>query len=103
VAGTVRDNPAQQRYEIVVDDGTVGAYVEYMLQNSIADFVHTQTVSGFEGQGLASALIRGALDDARRRGWQIRPYCPFVRRYLGKHAEYVDLVSEPDRVRFGLA
>ncbi len=101
-AGSVRDNPARQRYEIVDDAGTVGAFVEYVLHDSVADLVHTETVAGYEGQGLASALVRGALDDARRRGWAIRPYCPFVRRYLGNHPEYLDLVSELDRARFGL-
>ena len=101
-AGTVRDDPGRQRYEIVDETGTPGAFLEYMVHGTVADFVHTHTLAGFEGRGLASALVHGALDDARRRGWQIRPYCPFVRRYLGKHPEYLDLVAEPDRARFDL-
>jgi hypothetical protein len=32
----------------------------------------------------------------------VRPYCPFVTKFIGEHAEYVDLVSEQDRRRFGL-
>ena len=98
----MRDNPAQQRYEIL-DDGDVGAFAQYELHGSVADFVHTETVRGHSGRGLGSALVREALEDARRRGWQVRPYCPFVRSYIGKHPEYRDLVPRADWVRFGLA
>lgn len=97
----VRDNSAEHRYEIL-DDGEVGAFVRYTLRGSVADFVHTETRDGHSGRGLGSAVVRGALDDARRRGWQVRPYCPFVRSYVAKHPEYVDLVPPGERARFGL-
>jgi predicted GNAT family acetyltransferase len=103
---TVRDNPEQTRYEIEADDGRLGAFVRYRLiarpDATVADFVHTETEPGYQGQGLASALLRGALDDARRRGWAVLPSCPFVLAYLGKHPDYVDLVPADDRPRFGL-
>ena len=98
----VRDNADQQRYEIV-DDGEVGAFAQYELHGSVADLVHTETVAGHKGRGLGSNLVRAALDDARRRGRQVRPYCPFVRSYIGKHPEYRDLVPRADWTRFGLA
>lgn len=101
MAPVVRDNPAQHRYEIV-EDGEVGAFLEYVRNDSVADFVHTQTRPGHEGHGLGSTLVRGALDDARNRGVQVRPYCPFVRSYLLEHPEYRDLVPAGDRPRFGL-
>ena len=96
-----RDNPELHRYEIL-DGGQVGAFSEYRLHGDVADFVHTEAVAGHEGRGLASKLIRGALDDARRRSWQVRPFCPFVRAYIAKHPEYRDLVPEKQRARFGL-
>jgi hypothetical protein len=64
--------------------------------------VHTETLSGHEGRGLGSELVRGALDDARRRGWQVRPFCPFVRSYIAKRPEYRDLVPAHERARFQL-
>ncbi|HEU5265645.1 MAG TPA: GNAT family N-acetyltransferase [Jatrophihabitans sp.] len=100
-ASNVRDNPALHRYEIV-DDGEVGAFARYDLHGSVADFVHTETLAGHSGRGLGSALVKGALDDARARGWQVRPYCPFVRSYVGKHPEYQDLVPAAERAQFGL-
>ena len=98
---TVRANEERSRYEID-DDGRLAAFAEYTLHGTLADFTHTETVDGFEGRGLASRLVQGALDDVRARGWQLRPSCPFVRKFLGEHAEYVDLVPEEDRVEFGL-
>ncbi|HEU5006366.1 MAG TPA: GNAT family N-acetyltransferase, partial [Jatrophihabitantaceae bacterium] len=66
----VRDNADLHRYEIT-DGDELGAFTEYRLHGTVADFVHTETLSGHEGRGLGSALVREALDDARRRGWQV--------------------------------
>jgi predicted GNAT family acetyltransferase len=37
--------------------------------------------------------VRGALDDARRRGWRIVAQCPFVAHFVTGHPEYADLVA----------
>jgi predicted GNAT family acetyltransferase len=46
-----------------------------------------------EGKGVASELVRWALDDVRGRGLRIVPRCPFVAAYLKRHPEYADLVA----------
>ncbi len=97
----VRDNPDLQRYEIL-DGNEVGAFTEYRLHDGVADFVHTETVTGHQGRGLASKLVSEALDDARRRSWKVRPICSFVRAYIAQHAGYRDLVPENEQSRFGL-
>jgi predicted GNAT family acetyltransferase len=98
----VRANEDESRYEIVVD-GTVAGFTQYMLEGQRADFVHTEIDDRFEGHGLASQLIRAALDDARSRGWQVLPYCRFVTQFISKNAEYRDLVPADQRSRFGLS
>jgi predicted GNAT family acetyltransferase len=98
----VRDNSGESRYEIRVD-GELAGFTEYVLHGSQADFVHTQIDDKFGGRGLASELIREALDDARERGWQVMPYCPFVRSFITKHTEYRDLVPQEHQAKFGLA
>jgi predicted GNAT family acetyltransferase len=98
---TVRDNPDLHRYEID-DGGELAAFTEYRLHGSVADFVHTETLAGHDGRGLGSQLVRGALEDARRRSWQVRPFCPFVRAYIDRHREFVDLVPDRERARFQL-
>ena len=92
---TVRDNAEESRWELSVD-GTVAVFAAYHdtassragHDGSRRTFTHTETADGFEGQGLASQLVRAALDDAKARGLEINPVCPFVRAYLERHPEY---------------
>jgi predicted GNAT family acetyltransferase len=49
-------------------------------------------------RGLGSALVAGALDDARARGLRVVPICPFVDAYIRRHPDYADLVvTDPAR------
>lgn len=89
----VRDNPDRARYEAWVG-GRLAAFTAYGLAGGDRIvFRHTQTDAAFEGRGVASALARGALDDARARGLAIVPRCPFVRGFIARHREYEDLVA----------
>ena len=99
------DNPRQSRYEIVVD-GEPAGFVAYDRESDDAGDIfaltHTEIDPRFEGQGLGGRLIGQALDDLRERGARLLPYCSFVKSYLERHDEYVDLVPEDRRARFGL-
>ena len=100
---TVRDNADKHRYEIVEGD-ELAAFVDYHLHDNVIAFLHTETLSGFEGKGIASRLIAATLDDARARGFTVQPFCPFVRAFIDKHRDgYVDLVAPGERARFDLA
>jgi hypothetical protein len=46
-----------------------------------------------EGKGIGSRLIKGALDQVRAAGLKVVAQCPFVKAYIGKHAEYADLLK----------
>jgi uncharacterized protein len=50
-----------------------------------------------KGRGLASHLVRFALDEARATGRIVLPFCPFVRSFIQRHPAYVDLVGQPER------
>jgi uncharacterized protein len=65
--------------------------------------MHTEVAEKFGGRGLASALIRSALDTVRERGGQVLPYCPFVKAFIQKHPDYADLVPPARRAAFGLS
>jgi predicted GNAT family acetyltransferase len=87
----VRDNPEELRYELVDDERVLGEILYRRYPDRIV-LVHTEVEPTLEGQGLASRLVAGALDDIRARGLRVVPVCPFVRSYLQRHAEYADLV-----------
>jgi hypothetical protein len=42
------------------------------------------------------------LDDVRKRGLAALPFCPYVRRFIERHPQNLDLVPEEQRERFGL-
>jgi uncharacterized protein len=100
MTGTTKDgrtldlgrNDAEKRYTGAVE-GRVAAFAEFIPTGELVMFTHTQTDPSFEGQGVASQLVRWALDDVRARGLHVVPLCPFVKTYIDKHAdEYGDLV-----------
>lgn len=88
----VEDNPAEHRFEILVDDALAGV-AAYRLQPGVVVFTHTEVEQAFEGKGVGSALVRGALDQVRQRGDQVVAICPFVAGYIERHPEYGDLLA----------
>ncbi|MEZ0066444.1 putative GNAT family acetyltransferase [Streptacidiphilus sp. MAP12-20] len=96
----VTDNPEQSRFEIFDDDVLAGFAQYHRFENEIA-FIHTEIDPRFEGHGLAGTLARTALDAAREEKLAVLPFCPFIRGWISKHPEYVELVPEGQRARFG--
>ncbi len=88
---TVRDNPAELRYEILADDDLLGI-IRYVKEPGTVVLVHTEIEPSLEGQGVGSRLVAGALADIRSRGLKLVPVCPFVLAYLKRHPEFDDLV-----------
>lgn len=88
----VRDNRERTRYELLVD-GEVAAFVQYSMRGGRLLLLHTEVDKSHQGEGLASTLIRGVLDDVRLRGIPLVPICSFVDRFIQKHPDYDDLVD----------
>ncbi|HET9873976.1 MAG TPA: GNAT family N-acetyltransferase [Propionibacteriaceae bacterium] len=100
---TTHDNPSEHRYEIYDGDELAG-FATYRLSGPRIAFIHTEVLPAFADRKLARQLVADALDDARRRGLAVLPFCPYVRRSIARHPEqYLDLVPESERERFGLA
>ena len=95
------DNPAEHRFELLVG-GQLAGFAAYREGERTHVLTHTEVDSAYEGQGLGSVLIRGALDEIRARGHSALPVCPFVRSFVERHPDYLDLVPAADRDRFGL-
>ena len=87
----VRDNPGEQRYDLLVDGERAGR-LEYRRGGANVALTHTEVDRSFEGQGLAAKLVAAALDDLRARGLKVVPVCPYVTAYLRRHPEQRDLL-----------
>jgi predicted GNAT family acetyltransferase len=90
---SVRDNTSENRFEAVDGSHQVAGYAAYDRGDGRVVFTHTVVDDAFEGRGVGSELIRGALDAARRDGLRVVPQCQFVAAFIDKHEEYADLVE----------
>jgi uncharacterized protein len=85
----VRDNKGLSRFEMDVE-GAV-AFANYRLTPQAVIITHTETPRALRGRGVASELVKGALDLIRADGRKVIAGCGFVVDYLYKHPEFADL------------
>jgi predicted GNAT family acetyltransferase len=86
----IRNNENLHRYELETEGQAAVAY--YKLAPGVITLTHTETPMALRGRGIASRLVRGALEDARARGLKVVPKCPFVSAYIARHPEFGDLL-----------
>lgn len=55
---------------------------------------HTYAPGGMRGTGVAAALVRRLVADARARGVMIVPACSYVRAQFERHPEWSDLHAD---------
>lgn len=85
---------AEKRRFVVTELGHE-AYLEYYeLPDGSLDYASTYTPNEIRGRGIATAIIRYALEHARENGRKIVPGCPFVQTYVDRHQQYADLLQE---------
>ena len=87
----VYQNTDDNRFELDINGAVAAAY--YELAPGIITFTHTEVPAELNGRGIGSRLIKGALGAVRAQGLKVVAKCPFVSAYIGKHAEYADLLA----------
>jgi predicted GNAT family acetyltransferase len=87
----VRDARERHRFELEAE-GYV-AFSTYERGGNVVTILHTEVPKELGGRGIGSALAQGLLDLIRAEGLKVKPLCPFVQAYIGKHPEYADLVA----------
>jgi predicted GNAT family acetyltransferase len=85
----VRDNKSQGRFELDVESAM--AFANYRLTPDTVIITHTETPRARRGRGIASELVKGALEIIRADGLKVVAGCGFVVDYLQKHPEYADI------------
>ena len=91
----VVDFPEESQYELRLGDRRIGiaAYHRRQGGNRIA-FLHTEIDEACEGRGFGQRLAAAALADARSKGLEVIPLCPFMAHYIATHPDVQDLVPE---------
>ncbi|HZJ10393.1 MAG TPA: GNAT family N-acetyltransferase [Trueperaceae bacterium] len=85
-------NEPARRFEAHVAGSPDVAYIDVVPGTNIWSLVHTEVPASFRGQGIGSALVRGALKHVRDLGANVKPVCPFVVTYLREHPAEADVV-----------
>ena len=88
-AAVVRDDKANDRF--AMDVGGTVAFANYRLTGDRVIITHTETPPALRGRGIASQLVKGALDLIRADGHKVVAGCSFVVDYLEQHPEVADL------------
>lgn len=71
----VRDNKARQRFELDVEDQI--AFANYRQTPQAVIITHTETPRSLRGRGVASELVKGALEMIRADGHKVIAGCGF--------------------------
>ncbi|WP_370891802.1 GNAT family N-acetyltransferase [Janibacter sp. GXQ6167] len=92
MAETVTRQSSPDRYQIDVDEGTAG-FTQFVDHDGQRIFFHTEIGEEFGGRGLAGTLVKQALDATRDEGLRIVPMCPYVKKYVGTHHDWDDILD----------
>jgi len=88
---SVRNNEERHRFELDVEGGM--AFANYVTTPAAVIITHTETPRVLRGRGIASELVKGALELIRADGRKVRAGCSFVADYLDQHPENQDIVA----------
>ena len=69
------------------------AFANYRVTPSAVIITHTETPRALRGRGIASELVKGALELIRADGRKVIAGCGFVVDYLRKNPEFADLTG----------
>jgi predicted GNAT family acetyltransferase len=86
------DNAAASRFEVLADGAVVGV-CDYEISGAEVVLPHTMIFPSMRGNGLASRLVRFALDDLALRNVRVVPACWFVAEFIAANPEYRRLLA----------
>ncbi|MFV0426461.1 MAG: GNAT family N-acetyltransferase [Beutenbergiaceae bacterium] len=90
----VRQVADKHQFQILLDGVLVG-HIDYSEQGVVRAMPHTLVDPAYRGRGLATRLIKEALDHTRAEGLAVLPICPAIAAYIERHPDYRDIVAQP--------
>ena len=85
--------PEQSRFEVAEPEGT--GVLAYVLGDGEVVLSHTVVPPELEGRGVGSTLARAALGWAAQQHLAVVQQCSFVRDFLARHPDEVDVEIRP--------
>ena len=89
---------AEKNYEVREDEivllsgeGKKLAYISFVKdEKNVYTIEHTVVDASLQGQGIASELVKRALEEIRKRGGKVKATCSYAAHYLEKHKVEID-------------
>ena len=88
----LKNNELEGQYEFHI--GGFVPKIKYVKSGGKIYFNHTEVPEELAGKGIASSLVKKALEDIQQKGLRLVPLCPFVRKYIRLHPEWKFLVTK---------
>ncbi|MHA6667717.1 GNAT family N-acetyltransferase [Homoserinimonas sp. A447] len=86
--------PDIHHYELRSGGELIG-HVNYRDDGDRRVFLHTKVDEAHTGEGLATKMVRFALEDVRASGLRAVALCPMFSAFVIKHRDYDDIVDPP--------
>jgi predicted GNAT family acetyltransferase len=87
-------SPEARRFEALVEGQL--CRLDYRIDEHDGEvmFSYTYVVPALRGHGIAGALARAGLDWARSQNLKVVPACSYVRSYMKRHPQTLDLLAD---------
>lgn len=89
---SMRNEPERNRWVATAGPDVIGA-LTYQFAGGRYVLISTHVDTAYRRRGLASQLVRGALEEIRTTGKKVTVVCPFIGDVMVRHPEYFDLVD----------
>ena len=86
-------DPDKHQFITVIEDKPATLSYSVLPGEKTWDYYSTFVPPELRGRHIGQDLVKFALDYAIKNGYKIIPSCPFVRSYIGRHAEYLKVVK----------
>jgi uncharacterized protein len=86
------EGPSKGRY-VVRLDGAEAEMTYSRAGESMIIIDHTEVPGTMRGRSVGQALVRRAVEDARREGRSIIPLCPFAKAQMSRHPDWQDVLA----------
>jgi len=73
------------------------AFLKYTVENGVMKLLETYTPPQHRGKGVASQLIKYAIELAKRNNWLIEPICSYAIYFFMKNPDYRYILADPYR------
>lgn len=88
------DHSTYGRYVIRLPDGSEAEMTYRRVAPDVISIDHTGVPVPFRNAGIALALVKAGVGDARAGGYRIIPACPYVAVQFRRHPEWAALRAD---------